>query len=260
MKFPLACFISFRSSWLHGGSEGVLPLEWRYSVLCSGTRPIPAPVILIPLPYSSPAIAYWNATVRLGYFLSVAFLATLLREERDMHKLEARVDTLTGLPNRRAFLEAAEAESRRSRRRKYALTLAYIDLDNFKAVNDQQGHGAGDDLLRVVGESLKASARESDAVARLGGDEFAILLPETDIDGAKIFLDNLRARLLKSMQTNRWPVTFSIGSITFSRSVSVQEMIRRADELMYEVKQGSKNAIHFDLTQGECFTQGTQSL
>ena len=151
-------------------------------------------------------------------------------------------------------------KSRRSRRSNYTFTLAYIDLDNFKAVNDPHGHGVGDDLLRVVGQTLKTSSRESDTVARLGGDEFAILLPETDLGGAKLFLENLRARPKKGMRANRWPVTFSIGSITFSRSVSVEEMIRRADELMYEVKQGNKDAIHFDLTRGEFFTQGTQSL
>ena len=85
-------------------------------------------------------------------------------------------------------------------------------------------------------------------------------MPETDLDGAKSFLESLRARLLKGMRANRWPVTFSIGSITFSRTVSAEEMIRRADELMYEVKQRNKDAIHFELTRGEYFTQGTQSL
>ena len=210
--------------------------------------------------YSAPAIAYWNAAVRMGYFFSVAYLAGRLRQEQEIHRQAARVDVLTGLANRRAFLEAAGNESRRSLRHNYTLTLAYIDLDNFKSVNDKLGHGAGDELLRVVGQMLRTSSRATDTVARLGGDEFAVLLPETDLDGAKLFLEKLRGRLLKAMSSNHWPVTFSIGSITFSRSVSVEEMIQRADELMYEVKQGKKDAIQFDLTRGEFFTQGTQSL
>jgi diguanylate cyclase (GGDEF)-like protein len=135
-----------------------------------------------------------------------------------------------------------------------------MDLDQFKAVNDSLGHAVGDRLLCVVAEALKAHSRAADTVARMGGDEFAVLLPETNLEGAKAFLEGLRARLLQAMRANRWPVTFSIGSVTFSRAVPAEEMIRRADVLMYAVKQRKKDAINFDLTQGETFTQATQSF
>lgn len=210
--------------------------------------------------YSSPALPYWNAAVRLGYFLSVAYLAGRLREEREVQERLARTDALTNLYNRRAFLEFADRECRRTRRAGTSLTMAYIDLDHFKIVNDQYGHGVGDELLRVVGQALQSHSRASDTVARLGGDEFAVLLPDTDLQGAKVFLEGMRGRLLKSMRARRWPVTFSIGSITFSRPVEPEEMIRRADALMYEVKQGSRNAINYELTHGESFTQATQSF
>ncbi|MBI4460483.1 MAG: GGDEF domain-containing protein [Acidobacteria bacterium] len=210
--------------------------------------------------YSNPAFPYWNAAVRLGFFAVVADLAGRLKETHQKESLLARLDFLTGLPNRRAFLEIAERESRRTRRHRYSVTVAYLDLDNFKFVNDRFGHNVGDQLLQVVARTIREHMRETDVAARLGGDEFAVLLPETNLDGAKKYLEKLRSCLLQSMQERAWPVTFSIGSITFSRFVSVDEMIKRADSLMYAVKHNSKDAINYELTQGKSFTQGNQEI
>jgi diguanylate cyclase (GGDEF)-like protein len=210
--------------------------------------------------YSSPLVGYWDALMRLAYFVAVAYMAARLKEEQELHKSQARFDPLTSLLNRRGFLEAAEIECRRSGRTKSPLTLAYIDLDNFKAINDKYGHSMGDEVLRVVGHALRSHCRASDTVGRLGGDEFALLLPESDMVGAKVFLENLRGHLLKAMQGRGWSVTFSIGSISFMRSVSVEEMILRADALMYEVKHGPKGKINFDRSSGEFYTQGAQTL
>lgn len=207
-------------------------------------------------PYSSPALPYWNASVRLGFFQVVAYLAWHLREAQEGEKQTARRDPLTGVSNRRAFLEIAERESRSTRRHECPLTMVYLDLDNFKAVNDLQGHSVGDELLQVVARALQEGVRDTDSVARLGGDEFAILLPRTGLAESKAMLERLRTRLLEAMRKNDWPVTFSIGSLTFSRPVSVDEMIKRADALMYTVKRKSKDAIHCELTQGKFFTQG----
>jgi diguanylate cyclase (GGDEF)-like protein len=186
--------------------------------------------------YSSAIIGYWNAIVR---------------EERDALLLVGRTDSLTKLPNRLAFLEIAGRHSRLALRHKSALTVAYIDLDNFKLVNDTQGHGAGDELLRQVGQTLQHCVRTSDLVARLGGDEFAILLPDTQLPGAQIVVEKVRTTLMKGMKQNHWPVTFSIGCISFSRGATVDDMIRRADALMYEVKHGGKNTVNFAMTAGE---------
>ena len=210
--------------------------------------------------YNPPEIGYWNALMRFTYFASVAYLAARLREEQDLHKNQARYDSLTGLLNRRGFLETADLECNRARRAKTPLTLAYIDLDNFKSINDRYGHSMGDEVLRIVSHTLRDCTRASDTAGRLGGDEFAVLLPESDMAGAQVFLENLRSRLLKAMQTRQWAVTFSIGSISFTRNVTVDEMIQRADALMYDVKHKRKGTIKFDLTNGEFYTQATQTV
>ncbi|MBI4464384.1 MAG: diguanylate cyclase [Acidobacteria bacterium] len=199
--------------------------------------------------YSNPAFPFWNAGVRLGFFLSVAYLAWYLKEAQDVEKTLARIDPLTGIPNRRAFLEIADRESRRTRRHKYSVTVAYIDLDNFKGVNDVYGHMTGDNLLKVVARILQESVRDTDCIARLGGDEFAVLLPQTHLEGAKTLLEKLRSRLRGAMHEQGWPVTFSIGAITFSRPAAAEEMIQRADALMYSVKQKKKDNISWELTQ-----------
>lgn len=208
--------------------------------------------------YSSPMILYGNGLVRFAYFISVAALAWWLRQERDRHALIARTDALTGLPNRLAFLEIAGHVSQRSLRRKSAVALAYLDVDNFKQVNDQQGHSAGDELLRIIGHTLKQTSRASDLAARLGGDEFALLLPDTDLPGAQVVVQKVRAALMKSVKQNHWPVSFSIGCIAFMRGATVDEMVRRADALMYEVKNRGKDTINFDMTSGETVRIGTQ--
>jgi diguanylate cyclase (GGDEF)-like protein len=145
--------------------------------------------------------------------------------------------------NRRAFFEIANAERGRACRYGRPLTLAYLDVDNFKGINDRLGHASGDHLLVEVSRVLRDNVRASDAVARLGGDEFALLFPETDAAGAEAALRNLQKRLADAMQAADWPVTFSMGAAVFACPESVDEMIRAADELMYGVKKAGKNNI-----------------
>jgi diguanylate cyclase (GGDEF)-like protein len=167
-----------------------------------------------------------------------------------MEKNLARKDMLTGAANRRLFFELAEVEIRRSRRYKHPFTLAYIDLDNFKKVNDTQGHNAGDNVLKVVVETIRKNIREIDLISRLSGDEFVILLPETNLSQAKVVIERTQKGLLFAMQKNSWPVTFSIGVITFEKVPSTaDEMVKVADNLMYEVKKSGKNNIRYDVWQ-----------
>jgi diguanylate cyclase (GGDEF)-like protein len=137
----------------------------------------------------------------------------------------------------------ADAEIRRSRRYNDPFTVIYLDIDNFKTVNDTQGHSEGDRLLRQVASTLTTAVREIDTVARLGGDEFGLLLPESDGDAAVTVATKISAGL-KAQVEQHWPVTFSIGMVTYlTAPESADEMIRVADKLMYEVKESGKDEL-----------------
>jgi diguanylate cyclase (GGDEF)-like protein len=140
----------------------------------------------------------------------------------------------------------AEAELKRAGRYGRPLTAVYIDLDNFKNVNDAFGHEVGNSLLRIVAATLAANVRSSDVVARLGGDEFAIVLAETNVSSAKAYLKKAQGQLLEVMKDNNWNVTFSIGAVTFTHPPkSVDDMVKQADDLMYSAKrQGRNNLLH----------------
>ena len=195
--------------------------------------------------YSSPLIGYWNAAVRLGLFVMVpALLPALQAIERE--KVIARIDDLTGIANRRHFFEAAQAEIFRSQRYKRPFTIAYIDLDGFKAVNDKSGHDAGDRLLRAIVARAQRQLRVTDLIARLGGDEFICLFPEIGHEAAQITVPKLQAALLDEMRQNGWAVTFSIGVLTYeSGRITPDELVKRADDQMYSVKRAGKNAISY---------------
>ncbi len=191
--------------------------------------------------FSEPAV-YWNAVVRLGYFLSVMYLVAAVAGMLERERRMARIDPLTGARNSRAFFEALEVEADRARRNRHALTLVYIDLDNFKAVNDTYGHNRGSLLLRTVTETVIANLRPWDIVARLGGDEFAILMPETDASQAVSVVSRIQERLSEVMRRENLSVTASLGVASFlSPPDSSEEMVRRADELMYAAKRQGKN-------------------
>lgn len=193
-------------------------------------------------------VAAWNGMMRLALFCSATLLVAALRTMWEREKELGRLDGLTRVPNRRAFFELAEGELRRARRYGHPFTLAYLDLDNFKWINDSFGHRTGDGVLRLVAETLLRGVRSTDIVARLGGDEFAILLPETSEAAAKQVLCKLRARLGETMMQHTWSVSCSIGAATFVQpSVSIEEMLEVADALLYEAKRTGKNFIRHEV-------------
>lgn len=186
----------------------------------------------------------WNAMVQLGFFLVIVYLQRALQQEQ----VRARRDPLTDVGNRRYFFELAESELHRARRYPHPLTVVYMDLDNFKAVNDQFGHEVGDTLLRMITKIINRNIRSTDAVARLGGDEFALLLPETDGASAGRVIDKLHTQLLTAMQRNGWPVTFSVGVVTFiTQPENVDDMIKLVDDLMYSAKDSGKNQVKYEV-------------
>ncbi len=197
-------------------------------------------------PYSHLAIPFWNTLVRFGFFLSNVFLLTELREYLASERRLARTDVLTGVFNSRAFTEQLEHTLGLARRNGSMLTLVYIDLDDFKRINDKHGHSEGDRLLRVVGQTLMRGTRRTDRVARLGGDEFALLLPDTDAGGAREVIGKIRPLLRETLDSAGFPVTCSIGAVTFLRPPSsADEAVKAADHLMYQVKSQGKDAVAF---------------
>ena len=188
------------------------------------------------------ATPYWNAVMDLAVFLFAVFtlceVKTLLAREHEL----SREDFLTGIANRRGLVEALEQETGRARRFNRPLTLVYIDIDNFKQINDRYGHEAGDQSLCTVARLLATSTRQIDVTARLGGDEFVLMLPETDADHALLIVRKLHVALQNSIAVHEYPVTFSIGGITFTNSPpSPEKMLALADRAMYAAKQGGKN-------------------
>ena len=191
--------------------------------------------------------------VGVGLFGVVLVILSTLREALEHERELARTDSLTGASNSRSFVEHTQFELRRSARYGNPFSLAYIDLDNFKAINDRFGHSTGDDLLRAVAESLKVVVRPSDIVARLGGDEFAILFVEADYKAAQVAIRRVQKALSDATSEAGWPITFSIGMVTCEEpNLSVDELLQRADSLMYGVKRSSKNGIrHHRLDKDE---------
>ena len=204
--------------------------------------------------YSHPLIALWNGVMRMGYFVIITFIIAALKEALDREKELARTDSLTGVANAKYFYELANSEVYRSYRYDRPVTLAYLDLDDFKKVNDSFGHSEGDKLLRAVAMTVRENLRFSDIVARLGGDEFAVLLPETGFEQGKTVMEGLRKILLEALRSHNHgsPVTLSIGAITCEGcQFTADELIKRADALMYSAKSQGKNAVEYEVQTGE---------
>lgn len=201
-------------------------------------------------PYSHEAIRYFNAGIRLTVFFLVAALLNELKRYIEHESILARTDPLTGILNVREFYTQAELEFKRSSRNKQPLSMVYFDLDNFKQVNDKQGHSAGDELLKTIVMLIAAIIRKTDLFARLGGDEFVLLLPNVDQKSAKCVMRKLEESILTRLRTIHSPVTFSAGVVTFVYlPKTVDEAIRQADALMYQAKLTGKNQTLY--AQGE---------
>jgi diguanylate cyclase (GGDEF)-like protein len=167
-----------------------------------------------------------------------------LRLKLQQEKRLSRIDSLTGSANRRAFYETLEGELSRLHRYGRPFSIAYFDLDNLKRVNDELGHEAGDAVLCTVSATVCKKLRRTDTIGRMGGDEFAILLSEADADTARAAINKFSNQLLDAMRQNRWPITFSVGLVTcLKAAASVEELMKKADELMYQVKKSGKNNI-----------------
>ncbi len=195
-------------------------------------------------PYDSQIIYYWNAAVRFGFFVIIVFVFSRLKLTLHKEHLLSRMDSMTGIANRMGFNERLETELEKARRYVRPFSLAYIDCDNFKQVNDKHGHQEGDELLAVVGGIIRENIRSVDFGARMGGDEFAVILPETTAAESWEVLYRLQSNLKDSMESRNWPVTFSVGLVTYQTPpISIIDTVREADNLMYAVKGTGKGRM-----------------
>ncbi len=198
------------------------------------------------------AISLWNAATRLAMYVVIAALMARVRSDRDAlsnlnielrHLLEreqqlARTDPLTGLPNARAFFDALQRAIESSRRSGNVFSLAYLDLNDFKSINDRFGHPTGDRVLKVVADHLAAAVRKGDLVARLGGDEFTILFSDAD----PVRLGSACERIQRDIAgvSRDYPGTRLGVSIGVAQAgpdtTDAADAVRRADEAMYRTK------------------------
>jgi diguanylate cyclase (GGDEF)-like protein len=206
--------------------EPMLPLAWAICIAC--------PAVLAP-------------TFSLGSFS----LLIKLDHAHEQMRLISNIDDLTGAYNRRYFMDRLRAEVERSARSGFSFSLALIDIDNFKSVNDQYGHLAGDEVLRRLAQTCMAQVRSTDTFARFGGEEFVVLLPQTDTAHALQWLERLRqhvAQLRVELPGAILGATVSIGLATTGKvvqlpAVEIDTVLRVADEALYRAKRAGKNQV-----------------
>jgi diguanylate cyclase (GGDEF)-like protein len=221
-------------AWVDGKRNGLLVAllavaMWLVSDIASGRQ------------FSDEWIPWVNAITRLFTYSVAVLLVTRVRLQFEQEHDNAMHDALTGLQNRRAFLAAGAFEVERAKRYAHPMAVIYLDLDDFKKLNDSKGHAAGDAALRATAAALSGSMRATDRVARMGGDEFAVLLPETGyeaaVDTGRKISTVVNAALMAFL-----PAQVSIGVAWFGKADRLfPAMLTAADELMYEVKESGKH-------------------
>jgi diguanylate cyclase (GGDEF)-like protein len=181
-----------------------------------------------------------------GRMLSYSSITDLVRQAEELRTL-ATTDPLTGAYNRRHFFALAEAEWQRFSRYERPISLLMLDIDHFKAVNDQHGHDAGDRAIAMVADACRKAKRDTDVLARVGGEEFAILLPETNAADAAQFAERLRRAVVEPEARDiRQPakVTISIGVAQASAEAnSIAKLMKQADSALYAAKRQGRDRV-----------------
>jgi diguanylate cyclase (GGDEF)-like protein len=194
----------------------------------------------------------WSEQERTLFSTVTGHIAVAISNAQQFSEIQtlANTDKLTGLYNRRFFEERLSAELRNAQQQRYPLSLALLDIDHFKKINDTQGHNAGDKALHKLGFLLKTNLRKGDVVARFGGEEFVIILPNTHLETAHRIMDNLRSLVEKTIATESGsPMTISVGVMEAAlmgqeELADVQrQIIQKADEHLYCAKRSGRNRV-----------------
>jgi diguanylate cyclase (GGDEF)-like protein len=198
----------------------------------------------------------------IGPQMAVALERAEWQERATEFQLMSITDSLTGMPNRRYLEERLAEELNRSKRYDFPMSFLMIDIDDFKAYNDKNGHQAGDLAIQITGHCLKAALRSADVASRYGGEEFCILLPQTAMAEAATIAERIRQRV----NTTHYPhgksqplgrVTISVGVSTFSQMVNTSEtIIAAADRALYQAKSLGKDRVEFYVDDGGIYQQG----
>ena len=224
-------------AWYEGGVSAALlsifsAITWATSDLVSGHV------------YSHNSIRIWNAIMVLGMFLFVAYSIATVKKLFIKEHEHADTDNLTGVASIRFFYEQARIEISRSVEHKQPLTLAYIDIDNLRHVNDTLGHIAGDYVLHEVARIMRSTLRSTDIISRLGGAKFDVLMPETTDENATVIIHKVQERLMAAVKKKGWPVTFRTGVVTCDcPTYTIDELIATAEELMNAAREAGKNVV-----------------
>jgi diguanylate cyclase (GGDEF)-like protein len=220
-----------------GRNQGLVA---RFAVPIGGREPFG---VLVVAHAASRPRGFTNLCQRIGHALADAAAPLLLQaasrealaQERDQYAMEARTDRLTGLENRAGWDTRLEDEDARRARYPEAVSIISADLNGLKAINDRDGHEAGDRAIRAAADVLRTTSRTVDHVARVGGDEFLILLPETDEAGAARFVSRVRAAALRKICDGAC-ISISFGAATATPGEPLRQTVRRADAAMYASK------------------------
>lgn len=191
--------------------------------------------------------------VEAGVLLEATLLALALADRvrtqeraRELAERLARIDILTELPNRRAFIDAAAGLWSTAQRNRRPLSVIMLDIDNFKAINDEFGHDAGDSVLVSVAKILARNCHNGDVVSRWGGEEFIMLLPETDLAQACVFAERIRHEIEQArvtLRTQAVHLTISLGAAERDQHASLDALIREADQWLYHAKRQGRNQV-----------------
>lgn len=238
-EFTIASLLSFPVlvvAWLGGRRNGLYMAFLAAGIWAWGD-------FVVDRQFSAAWIPWANAASQLTTYSLLAFLAAQVRLQFDREHEHATSDALTGLRNRRALLDAGASEAERAKRYARPLSVAFLDLDDFKQLNDARGHDAGDEALRATARALRGALRSNDVIARLGGDEFAILLPEIGYEEAVEAGRKISVAVNDALRSFP-PVKTSIGIAWFGEiDRTFDVMLKAADELMYEAKESGKNSV-----------------